>query len=72
MIIGFLKIAFLLGFLIFIHELGHFLVAKLFNVKIKQFAIGFGPTIWKKQGKEMQNPQNLRKFRRNTGKINKK
>lgn len=52
MIIGILKIAFLLGFLIFIHELGHFLVAKLFNVKIKQFAIGFGPTIWKKQGKE--------------------
>lgn len=52
MIIGFLKIAFLLGFLIFIHELGHFLVAKLFNIKIKQFAIGFGPTIWKKQGKE--------------------
>lgn len=52
MIVGVLKIAFLLGFLIFIHELGHFLVAKLFNVKIKQFAIGFGPTIWKKQGKE--------------------
>lgn len=52
MIIGFLKIVFLLGFLIFIHELGHFLIAKLFKVKIKQFAIGFGPTIWKKQGKE--------------------
>jgi len=52
MIIGFFKIVFLLGFLILIHELGHFLVAKLFNVKIKQFAIGFGPTIWKKQGKE--------------------
>ena len=52
MIIGILKIAFLLGFLILIHELGHFLVAKLFNVRIKQFAIGFGPTIWKKQGKE--------------------
>lgn len=52
MILGILKIAFLLGFLIFIHELGHFLVAKVFNVKIKQFAIGFGPTIWKKQGKE--------------------
>lgn len=52
MIIGVLKIAFLLGFLILIHELGHFLVAKMFNVKIKQFAIGFGPTIWKKQGKE--------------------
>ena len=52
MIIGFLKIAFLLGFLIFIHELGHFLVAKLFGVKINKFAIGFGPVIWKKQGKE--------------------
>ena len=52
MIIGILKIAFLLGFLILIHELGHFLVARMFNVKIKQFAIGFGPTIWKKQGKE--------------------
>lgn len=52
MILGVIKIAFLLGFLIFIHELGHFLVAKLFKVKIKQFAIGFGPTIWKKQGKE--------------------
>ena len=52
MIIGIIKIAFLLGFLIFIHELGHFLVAKLFNVRIKQFAIGFGPTILKKLGKE--------------------
>lgn len=51
-IINILKIAFLLGFLILIHELGHFLVAKLFKVKIDKFAIGFGPTILKKQGKE--------------------
>lgn len=51
-IINILKIAFLLGFLIFIHELGHFLVAKLFKVKVKQFALGFGPTLLKKQGKE--------------------
>ena len=47
-----IKIAFLLGFLIFIHESGHFLVAKLFKVKVKEFAIGFGPAIWEKQGKE--------------------
>ena len=47
-----IKIAFLLGFLIFIHELGHFLIAKLFKIKIKEFAIGFGPIILKKQGKE--------------------
>lgn len=53
-LISALKIIFLLGFLIFIHELGHFTVAKLCNVKVNEFAIGFGPTIWKKQGKETQ------------------
>ena len=47
-----LKIIFLLGFLIFIHEGGHFLIAKLCNVKVNEFAIGFGPTIWKKEGEE--------------------
>lgn len=51
-IISATKIIFLLGFLIFIHELGHFTVAKLCKVKVNEFAIGFGPTIWKKQGKE--------------------
>jgi len=34
-----------LGVMIFFHELGHFLVAKYFNVKILQFALGFGPKI---------------------------
>ena len=51
-LISALKIIILLGFLIFIHEGGHFLVAKLCKVKVNEFAIGFGPTIWKKQGKE--------------------
>ena len=46
-----IKIIFLLGFLIFIHELGHFLIAKLFKIKVNEFAIGFGPTIWSKKGK---------------------
>lgn len=54
--IGFLisaiKIIFLLGFLIFIHELGHFAVARLCKVRVNEFAIGFGPTIWKKHGKQ--------------------
>ncbi|MBR3720784.1 MAG: site-2 protease family protein, partial [Clostridia bacterium] len=40
------------GFLIFIHEAGHFLVARKCKVKVKQFAIGFGPAMWQKQGKE--------------------
>ena len=47
-----IKIIFLLGFLIGIHETGHFLIAKLCKVRVNEFAIGFGPTIWKKQGKE--------------------
>ena len=51
-LVNILKIAFLLGFLIFIHEGGHFLVAKLCKVKVNEFAIGFGPTIWKRQEKK--------------------
>lgn len=51
-IITIIKVIFLLGFLILIHEGGHFLVAKLCKVKVNEFAIGFGPKIWEKQGKE--------------------
>lgn len=51
-IISALKIIILLGFLIFIHELGHFLVAKLCKVKVNEFALGFGPVLFSKQGKE--------------------
>ena len=50
-LINAIKVIFLLGLLVFIHEGGHFLVAKLCKVKVNEFAIGFGPTIWKKQGK---------------------
>lgn len=50
-ILTIIKVIFLLGFLVFIHESGHFFVAKLCKVKVNEFAIGFGPTIWKKQGK---------------------
>ena len=40
-----LSVAVLLGGLIFFHELGHFLVAKAFRVKVLRFSIGFGPKI---------------------------
>ena len=50
--IAVIKIVFILGFLVLIHEGGHFLVAKLCKIKVNEFAIGFGPTIWKKQGKQ--------------------
>ena len=37
------------GLLVFVHELGHFLAARAFDVKVTDFAIGMGPAIWKKQ-----------------------
>ncbi|HYG60167.1 MAG TPA: site-2 protease family protein, partial [Symbiobacteriaceae bacterium] len=33
------------GLLIFIHELGHFSVAKLFDIRVDEFALGFGPVV---------------------------
>ena len=35
--------------LIFVHELGHFIVAKACGVKVNEFSIGMGPAIFKKQ-----------------------
>ena len=35
-----------LGILVLIHELGHFLVAKAFNVYVREFSIGFGPVLF--------------------------
>ena len=51
-VIDFIKIVFILGFLIFIHEGGHFIAARLCKVKVEEFAIGFGPKLWEKKGKE--------------------
>jgi len=38
-----------IGLLIFIHELGHFLVAKKIGVRVHAFSLGFGPAIISKQ-----------------------
>jgi regulator of sigma E protease len=40
---------FVLGVLIFVHELGHFLVAKMCGVGVVEFSIGFGKKIWSKR-----------------------
>ncbi len=37
------------SFLIFIHEFGHFITAKLSGVQVNEFALFMGPAIWKKQ-----------------------
>ena len=34
-----------LGFLIFIHELGHFVAAKIFKVQTNEFSLGMGPKL---------------------------
>lgn len=43
-----------LSFLVFVHELGHFLVAKYFKMPVKAFSIGMGPVIFKKKHKETE------------------
>jgi regulator of sigma E protease len=41
-----------LAILIFVHEMGHFLIAKFFRVGVLEFAIGFGPKLFTWKGKE--------------------
>lgn len=36
----------MLGVLIFVHELGHYLVGRAMNIGIEEFAIGMGPKIF--------------------------
>lgn len=42
----------LFGIVVFIHEFGHFSFAKMFGIKVNEFAIGFGPKIFSKKGKK--------------------
>ncbi len=49
-----IKIIFLLGFLVLIHETGHYISAKLCKIRVNEFAIGFGPKIWKKKSKQTE------------------
>jgi regulator of sigma E protease len=44
----------LISTLIFVHELGHFVFAKIFGVKVLTFSIGFGPKVVRLRGKETE------------------
>lgn len=46
---GIITAIIVLGVLVFVHELGHFLVAKFYRVGVLEFALGFGPTVCKWQ-----------------------
>jgi len=41
-----------LGAVVFVHELGHFLVAKAVGIRVERFALGFGPRLFGYKGKE--------------------
>ncbi len=43
-----------LGLVIFVHELGHFLAAKWTGVYAPRFSIGFGPALWKRRRGETE------------------
>ena len=44
-----ISFAIVLGLLIFVHEFGHFIWAKIFGVKVLKFSLGFGPKLISKQ-----------------------
>ena len=51
-ILSFVISVFLLGILIALHELGHYLAAKAFGVYIFEYSLGFGPKLYQKKGRE--------------------
>ena len=55
MIIVFALVAvFIFGFLVAIHEVGHFLAARLCGVRVNEFSIGMGPCLWHRETDETQ------------------
>ncbi len=53
-VIGILVVAVGLAISIALHEIGHLVPAKLFGVKVTQYMIGFGPTIWSRRRGETE------------------
>jgi regulator of sigma E protease len=49
MILSIIVFLFILGILVFVHELGHFLVAKAAGMRVDEFSIGFPPRLFKKR-----------------------
>jgi regulator of sigma E protease len=45
-VVGFIVV---FGVLVTVHELGHYLVAKLTGVRVHEFSLGFGPPLWRRR-----------------------
>ncbi|HMA76108.1 MAG TPA: site-2 protease family protein, partial [Candidatus Krumholzibacteriaceae bacterium] len=54
MLLTIVAFLFVLSVVVFIHEFGHFIVAKLNNVYVVTFSIGFGPKLLKKRWGETE------------------
>jgi membrane-associated protease RseP (regulator of RpoE activity) len=52
--VGVLVFAFGVAFSIALHEMGHLIPGKLFNVKVTQYFVGFGKTLWSRQRGETE------------------
>ena len=55
-----LVVIFSFGFIVFVHELGHFAIAKRVGIRVYEFALGFGPRLWGRKYGETE--YNLRIF----------
>lgn len=53
-IINLILFILILGSIVFVHEFGHFIFAKLTGVYVYEFAIGMGPKLFSKKGKETE------------------
>ena len=47
-VVGIIATILILGILVFVHEFGHFIIAKRNGVHVVEFSLGFGPNIWSK------------------------
>src|SRR5215467_1661169 len=45
-LISLVSVFFVLGVLVFVHEFGHYAMAKLFGVRVEVFSLGFGKRLW--------------------------
>lgn len=60
--LSFVLFIIILGTIVLIHELGHFLFAKLFNVYVYEYSIGMGKKIFSKKPKNSETEYNIRMF----------
>ncbi len=47
-VLNLVLVVFFFGLTVFVHELGHYLVARWLGLQVDVFSIGFGPAIWKR------------------------